>query len=81
MGSQRVGHDGATNTQGEICKPHRAGPCEVHAARQALPHLVAEEADTDALQVLGSDLQRTEKGLLVSVALAGVGTDSPQPRR
>ena len=67
--------------QGEICEPHRAGPSEVHAACQALPHLVAEEADTDTLQVLGSDLQRTEKGLLVSVALAGVGTDSPRPRR
>ena len=70
----------ATNTHGEICGPHRAGPREVHAVRQALPHLVAEEADTDTLQVLGGDLQGTEDGWLVSVALAGVGTDSPQPR-
>lgn len=37
--------------------PHRAGPREVHAVRQALPHLVAEEADADALQVLRGDLQ------------------------
>lgn len=37
--------------------PHRPRPCEVHAVCQALPHLVTEEADTDALQVLGGDLQ------------------------
>ena len=74
-------HHRATNTRGEICGPHRAGPREVHAARQALPHLVAEEADADALQVLGGDLQRTEEGWLVSVALAGVGTDAPRVQR
>ena len=77
-GRKRVRHHRATNTRGEICGPHRARPREVHTARQALPHLVAEEADTDALEVLGGDLQRTEEGWLVSVALAGVGTDAPQ---
>lgn len=39
-------------------EPHRPGPREVHAVRQALPHLVAEEAGADALQVLRRDLQR-----------------------
>lgn len=43
-------------------EPHRPGPREVHAVRQALPHLVAEEADADALQVLGRDLQRGHEG-------------------
>lgn len=39
-------------------EPHRPGPREVHAVRQALPHLVTEEADADTLQVLRGDLQR-----------------------
>ena len=39
---------------------HRPRPREVHAVRQTLPHLVTEEADADALQVLGSDLQGHE---------------------
>lgn len=52
---------GGWGRAGRGTEPHRPGPREVHAVRQALPHLVAEEADADALQVLGSDLQRGQE--------------------
>lgn len=54
--SFELGARGGGQTMGT--EPHRPGPREVHAVRQALPHLVAEEAGADALQVLRGDLQR-----------------------
>lgn len=48
---------GQTQDTLSLMAPHRPRPCEVHTVCQALAHLVTEEADADALQVLGRDLQ------------------------